>query len=439
MERFSDGESRAPEDTKIARVNRSSNHHLILITNHFPFGEAEAFLEQEISYLTSRFDKVIVVARDTTSTGQRPGNFIAHRLNPVSSTAEKLGGFWLLLKKFPTVSRFLTTEVHSIRARQRSVSAAIIGVMLHDLMKALITARDVERIIRQHQLRGTIVTYSYWLTNSALTLLFLDSRNNKMIRLSRAHGGDVYEFRHKTKYLSFRSVLVRNLDAIFCISENGKDHLKNFTDRNDAAKLKIARLGTKGGFMRPPQPNATQFVVVSCAYMLPVKRIDLLIRALAEIRDLRIRWIHIGDGPLRHDLEALAMNKLGSNIEVQFKGSLTNTDLIRFYEQNFVHLFVNTSESEGIPVTIMEAQSFGIPVLAPRIGGIPEIVSASNGKLFEPDAQPQAISGHIRELVMAPNDVYQKLRENAWTNWNERYNAEKNFPTFVTEILNLAG
>src|SRR4051812_30808566 len=100
---------------------------------------------------------------------------------------------------------------------------------------------------------------------------------------------------------------------------------------------------------------------------------------------------------------------------------------MKFYSENFVHLFLNTSSSEGIPVSIMEAQSFGIPVMAPQVGGIPEIVSDENGKLFKPDSNPEQIAAAVSEMLALQPDQYQKLRLNAFSNWETHYNAEKNF------------
>jgi len=51
-------------------------------------------------------------------------------------------------------------------------------------------------------------------------------------------------------------------------------------------------------------------------------------------------------------------------------------------------LFINTSSSEGIPVSMMEAQSFGIPILAMDVGGVREIVGPQTGRLLQQDDPP---------------------------------------------------
>jgi hypothetical protein len=78
----------------------SHSKTLILITNHFPFGMAEAFLEPEIEYLKKEFDKIIILARDVTSALIRKADtdYVVIRVNPVSSLAEKIQTCLLYLK-----------------------------------------------------------------------------------------------------------------------------------------------------------------------------------------------------------------------------------------------------------------------------------------------------------------------------------------------------
>ena len=89
-----------------------------------------------------------------------------------------------------------------------------------------------------------------------------------------------------------------------------------------------------------------------------MKRIDRIISALAEIVDLDIEWTHIGGGILLADLIVQAANLMPKNIKCVWLGDLANEAVIEFYRNNPVHLFVNVSESEGLPVSIMEAISF---------------------------------------------------------------------------------
>ena len=65
-----------------------------------------------------------------------------------------------------------------------------------------------------------------------------------------------------------------------------------------------------------------------------------------------------------------------------YNKSKTNEEVMEYYKNNLVDLFVNMSESEGLPVSMMEAMSFGVPVIAPDVGGIKEIVDENSGWLL---------------------------------------------------------
>jgi glycosyltransferase involved in cell wall biosynthesis len=420
-------------------LSSSKQHNLILITNHFPFGGAEAFLENEIGFLTNRFDKVVIAARDVTSPASRKGNFVAHRIDPKSNWKESLLAIGLCIRHFRRIANYLSAEIHTIRAFGNSFSFSVASVMIHDLVKAVITAHHLKCLIKQHELKDTIILYSYWLTSSALATTFVHKPGITIKRISRAHGGDVYENRNKLHYLSFRAVLAKELDKIFTISENAAAHLKKYSSPTHQNKIVVSRLGTRRPPMIPDKSRDTGFVLVSCSYLVPVKRIHLLIDSLALVEGFKLTWIHIGGGPLRKETEEYASLKLSKNRNIQywFEGAMTNENLIRFYSEKYVHLFLNTSESEGVPVTMMEAQSFGIPVVAPETGGIPEIISTDNGRLFPVNSRPEQISECIKEVLSLPPAAYTELRLNARRNWETRYNAEQNFPTFVTEIFNL--
>ena len=96
-------------------------------------------------------------------------------------------------------------------------------------------------------------------------------------------------------------------------------------------------------------------------------------------------------------------------------------------------LFINTSESEGIPVSIMEALSFGIPVIAPDIGGISEIITSGlNGILI--DRKDNVVLYAEAMLLITDMDVndYLSLRRNARKSWEDKWNSFHNYNNFAT-------
>jgi glycosyltransferase involved in cell wall biosynthesis len=412
---------------------------LVLLTNHFPYGLYESFLENELPVLANRFTKVIIICRDVTSTGERALHGASvHRINPVSSPGEKIATVWLCMTNCRSIWRCVKNEMNWLKSRQRKMNSFIFDDLVHTLVKALQTARQVRKIMASEGVHENAILYSYWLSSSALALTFISSKRRGIKSISRAHGGDVYEYRNENKYLPFRRTLIHQLDRIFAISDDAAAHLRRQADEADASKVHVMRLGTKAAGSAPAR-SGRRFTVVSCAFLIPVKRVHLLIDALQQIDRFDIHWIHIGSGPLADELNAHAKKRLGSktNITYQFSGSRTNAELMQFYRDTYVDVFVNTSSAEGIPVTIMEAQSFGIPVVAPEVGGVSEIVTERTGRLFHVDASPLIIGQLICEILeLAPADA-KAMRQAAFQNWNTRYNADRNFSTFVDEIQKL--
>jgi glycosyltransferase involved in cell wall biosynthesis len=411
---------------------------LILITNHFPYGSGEAFIEAEYKILAQKFSRVIILCRDTSSAEKRPGDYICHRLNPESNWMESLLMVPLTVKHLGRVLNYLRHELKYLSSTQK-LKASTVKTLMHDLGKALITSHHLSNLISHYNIKGNLVLYSYWLTSSALATTFARAKNCSIRKIARAHGGDVYEERNQQQYLSFRNSLGENLDRIYPISENGQHYLKARIHPSNHHKLQVSRLGTlQQQKLANPVPGKKK-LIVSCSFLLPVKRIHVMIEVLALVTQSNIEWIHIGDGPLASELQDLARKKLSgkSNVTYSFKGTLSPPAIQEFYLNNPVYLFWNLSESEGIPVTMMEAQSYGIPVLGLDVGGVSEIVNNRNGRLLPAHVTSEEIATELTQLLNLSAEPYQNLREAAWQNWNTLYNAERNFSTFADQILKL--
>ncbi|MFR7830732.1 MAG: hypothetical protein ACLU3F_04620 [Blautia wexlerae] len=81
--------------------------------------------------------------------------------------------------------------------------------------------------------------------------------------------------------------------------------------------------------------------------MTKVKRLDLLINALSQIKAIPIKWTHYGDGILMDEIKKMAKDKLRDNIQYEFKGNVSNTELMKQYQDKNYYVFVNVSSSEG--------------------------------------------------------------------------------------------
>ena len=104
-----------------------------------------------------------------------------------------------------------------------------------------------------------------------------------------------------------------------------------------------------------------------------------------------------------------------------------------------IDLFINVSETEGIPVSIMEAMSFGIPCIATNVGGNPEIVNATNGFLISANPSVEEIKKVLIDFMQLNTEKHIELRRNARKTWEQNFNAESNYTQFFSELsaLNL--
>lgn len=116
-------------------------------------------------------------------------------------------------------------------------------------------------------------------------------------------------------------------------------------------------------------------------------------------------------------------------------GFFSNTEVMEFYKTNEYDLFINTSETEGIPVSIMEAMSFGIPVVATDVGGTKEIViDRYNGRLLKKNFQIRELNDLIFFFLEMNKITYQQYARNAYSFWLKYFNAERNYKKFIRDI-----
>jgi glycosyltransferase involved in cell wall biosynthesis len=166
--------------------------------------------------------------------------------------------------------------------------------------------------------------------------------------------------------------------------------------------------------------------------------VHLIAEALAILKNRQIENIHwtcIGDGPEKERIVTLLDNNNVRN-QVEMKGRISNKEVIEFYKSSYCDLFINVSTSEGLPVSIMEAQSFGIPVIATDVGGTREIVSNSCGTLLSQKITSGELATIIEGYCSLSEDTLQEYRRNARTNWENLFDAGNNYEKFILDITN---
>ena len=126
---------------------------------------------------------------------------------------------------------------------------------------------------------------------------------------------------------------------------------------------------------------------------------------------------------------------VSENIKIEFHGQKQNHEVIDFLSRNYIDAFVNVSISEGLPVSIMEAISFGIPVIATDVGGVKEIVNEVTGILMEKDINKAKLSNTL-DGINTTFDLLPNDRTEIRNFWSENFNAKKNYYDFCKMLIN---
>jgi glycosyltransferase involved in cell wall biosynthesis len=405
---------------------------LVLFTAEFPFGFSDSFLETEINYLSKAFDEVQLVVIEPGNKVQRsklPSNCFVKPVDVELSFLEKIAALFYFFHPL------FWQELRIIRKiYQQQLSVGIISCMLISLYRSHKIKKYSEAIVLDTPHSTKLFFYSYWCDDSALSLAFLQRKYPHITSFSRLHGWDVYFKVNEFNYLPFRHFITDNLKAIFAISEYGKEYCKNVWKINHPEKIKVAQLGVRTQVQTQP---CEEFILISCSSIIKLKRIDLIVSALSKLNDLTIRWVHFGEGVEMDRINEMAKKMLPSNIHWELKGRIANTEILEWYAVNRPSLLINVSSSEGIPVSIMEAMSFGIPAIATDVGGSGEIVNSENGLLLPANPSVEEIATAIRSFFLLNKEQKNSKSENARKMWGEKYNAEKNYLNFINYIKDL--
>lgn len=415
---------------------------LLVFPLSYPYdGQREqTFLEPELDILRSFFDRIVIVPKELR------GNLLP--LLPGLEVDESLAASLTLWRKalwLPAV--FSCACLYRDLFSHPFLLARLSGLarLFAHLSEALLTKQWVRRWFKRtgHAPRDCIF-YTYWFESLATGLGLARQSCPDMRIVSRAHGFDIYEERYPVPYLPCRPEAFGPLDGVYPDSLAGTEYLRK---RYPAyrSKIEAAFLGTSDpGFVNAASQDGV-FRIVSCAVIRPLKRVDLLLEGIAEAArrrpGQRFEWHHFGNSEVegvREAMQARADATLPPNARARFPGYSSQAALFSFYRDHPVDVFVNTSTSEGTPVSIMEAISCGIPVIATAVGGNQEIVSDRNGILLSPNPEPAEIAESFFSLIDDPAAAAEK-RLGSRAVWQERYNAEKNFNAFGERLKAIRG
>lgn len=285
------------------------------------------------------------------------------------------------------------------------------------------------------------VVMSCWFGSNAWPVAKLKEKYPNIKCFSLAHSVEV-DYR-KNKYIDcfFRGYTHEKLDLISFISKSVKDEYVDMyanpnlwrTDNICVDYLCTRKLCLECNSVQ----RKKEFVLLSCSHCVPVKNLFLICEALSLISDMRIHWIHFGAGPLLNALREKAQSIENSNVSCEINGAQDNQYIHTYLSQNHVDAFINVSTSEGIPVTLMEATAYGIPLIATNVGGNAEIVNNNNGILLSNESNAAEVANAIRQIYDMDEDAIRRMREESLKTFEEKFNFENRRLEFYGRITSL--
>ena len=371
-----------------------------IITVETPFGSGEAFVLSELCALRELGADMLAVPRDRAA-----GLF--HK-KAESLLGDTLCIPWLDIGIAKEFIRFICVRpglfmkiINAVAFRAGNVKTALKNLVV--LPKAVFLAR----IFRQRHISHI---HAHWGTTTS-TMAYIINQINGIPWSFTVHRGDISDnniLKAKCETAAF----------IRCIDANGLEELAGIV--RDAAlkhKMSVIHMGVAVPELAD-QPAAASgvFNFLCPANFVPKKGHKYLLEGCRILADkgVEFKCLIAGDGHLEQELKRMAAS-LGLNGYVEFTGRLPHEELFRLYGERKIQAVVLPSivtedrQKEGIPVALMEAMAYGIPVISTNTGGIPELIGNGEGIMIPP-GDSAAIAGALERLA-CDRQYYRELCE----------------------------
>lgn len=386
---------------------------VVILSSALPHLEYETFLKNECEYLEKDFDEIIFFPLDVCldSSSQNCIQLIEKDVKVIQ-----------LLKAL--------TSLH--------VWNEILQIIFHGkniLLRTKIAIRSwgkAKSIVDQllpFSKDSNVVFYTYWGMEGAVALAILKKKFPKSKVVARFHGYDVFKSANEIGYLPFRSLIARSIPHLCPISKAGKKEIEKW---HQLAKPNVSYLGSENK-SRSMNPYSDALVVLSLSNFNSVKRIPLFFEVFGGL-DLPVHWIHVGGGKQAEAMINAGLKLLPENVRFEWKGVLPHQEVLELLNKMPISCLINLSASEGIPVSMMEVMSFGIPVFATNVGGVSEIVDEHCGQLVDPHESSAEITTTFKAFLQSD---LKPFRQNARLKWEKQFNAEKNYSKFSAFLKSL--
>lgn len=392
---------------------------IFLFTATYPHSTAETFLEDEIKFIADGFDEVVIqpLACQTSE---------KDRIVPEKCVVNN----GIITNKFlQYIKLFIPTRAYSIYIKDFFAKRVFLNkarlktwLVSFSIANNLLLSSEIKHIFKN--ISTNDICYFYWGKGANVLAHFF---KGKAKFVSRFHGEwDLWE-ESCGNYAPIRKQINSALEKAIFISKKG---LVYYDKKYPNLEKVVCRLGScDSGVTKKSNDGVVR--IVSCSSVYPLKRVDLIFESLYKAADLNIEWTHLGGGRDFEKLQELVRAKNRDGLKVNLVGQVKHDDVMKFYQNNPIDMFVNLSTNEGIPVSIMEAISFNIPAIATNVGASSEVVTKESGVLVSANPTTREVVDAIKKIldnpkVFAPREF-----------WKNNYNADTNYSELVKILYSL--
>lgn len=235
-------------------------------------------------------------------------------------------------------------------------------------------------------------------------------KNQKIPLITHFHGYDAFRKDILDSYGMHYDKLFDNSAAVISVSSHMSEQLINIGCPQE--KVICNPCGYNQEIFVNRKNRSEQNIFVSCGRFVDKKAPELLIRALERtlitIKDARL--VMIGDGEKLQNCQELA-KKLHLSDKIDFMGILSQKKIYKIYSQSLAYLqhsiTTESNDSEGTPVSILEASGSGLPVISTFHGGIPNIIQHNKTGYLCQEQDIESFSNYMIQMCKDKEHAFQ--------------------------------
>ena len=400
------------------------NKNIVFITSSFPFGKSEIWAASEINSLLELGNKITIIPK----TGR--GEIINQDVTKFASSLIDLPflnwAICIFLLRTTLFKPFLFLKLLvGIIKQSNSFIDFLKGLAV--LPKALFVAKILksQKVDHIHSLA----------TTSTAVMAYIISLNLNIPWSYTLHSSSVLNSKYKRSF-AFHS---RSASKCRVISQIISNDLSDFIGPSLSKKVSMVHLGVDiNGFVKGKTTINDPLIIATPAELKEHKGHIYAIEAAKKLIDKGVsnfKWYFYGSGPLLNELQE-KVKDLNLINHCYFPGNIDHQKLLNKYKNQEVDIVVSASISipdifEGIPVSLMEAMSYEVPVIATDSGGTKELVDNESGILVNQN-DSEALFDAIISLINNPENR-RKISKNGRMKIKRDFDTMKN----ASELIKL--